>query len=243
MRNLTIWTAAVLGLALAGSWVLAQEMIATPDPAGGTKPNVAPGIRAGVPAPPNPAANAAAAPAADQWRYRWFDGRWWYWTPQKRRMWYTDDGHWVAFDPSHAPPAAGYSPDNPAGYDGGYSYPGYYSPGYYAYPGPGYWNGYYPGVGVGVGPYGNVSVGVGRRVGVDVGARAVRSALAAFMSVGKPADDDRRASVSETDADQWRLEPTDGPAGRTSSCRPLLPAAPARRRRPGRQASRRTRSG
>ena len=43
----------------------------------------------------------------DQWRYRWDNGRWWYWTPQNRWMWYTDNGGWVDYD-SAVPYSTGY---------------------------------------------------------------------------------------------------------------------------------------
>jgi hypothetical protein len=155
MRAVTICMAVVVTFALVGLRVLAQEIIATPDPIGGTKTEAGAGINPSGTTQSSPAANAIAAPAADQWRYRRFDGRWWYWTPQKRWMWYSDDGHWVQFDANHSPPAADRSDANPARYDG-------------YYPAPGYWAGYYPGVAVGVRPYGNVNVGVGRRIGVDV---------------------------------------------------------------------------
>jgi hypothetical protein len=157
MRALTTCLAVAIMLGLAGVYVLAQEIIAAPDPIGGTRTEAGTNAAAGVPAPSSPAPNAAAASNPDSWRYRWFSGRWWYWTPQNRWMWYSDDGQWVPFDANHMPPVAAQSAVNPPGYQGEYYYTG-----------PGYWTGYYPGVGVGVGPYGNVNVGVGRRVGVDV---------------------------------------------------------------------------
>jgi hypothetical protein len=159
MRTVTVCVA--MAILLVGAGVLAQELIATPDPVGGAKTDAGAGTIAGDQAHPTPAANAAAATAANNWRYRWHNGRWWYWTSQNRWMWYSDDGHWVAYEPNHSPPVAVEGSDAPATYDG-----------YNSYPGPVYWNGYYrpyyPGVAVGVGPYGNVGVGVGRRVGVDV---------------------------------------------------------------------------
>ena len=30
----------------------------------------------------------------DSWRYRWDNGRWWFWGPDNRWMWYGDDGRW-----------------------------------------------------------------------------------------------------------------------------------------------------
>ena len=98
-----------------------------------------------VPTQSHPPVGATGVTAKTDWRYRWYNGRWWYWTPQNRWMWYGDDGQWVTFDANSPPPPA----------------PGYY-------PAQGYWAGYYPGVGVSTGPYGNVGVGVGQRIGVDV---------------------------------------------------------------------------
>ena len=98
----------------------------------------------------------------EQWRYRFENGRWWYWTPQNHWMWYGDNG-WVNYD-SAIPYTTGYgSYEVPSG---GYVYPNY---GTYYYPGYGYfyprWYGgrYYnrPGVYVGVGGIG-VGVGFGR---------------------------------------------------------------------------------
>ena len=30
----------------------------------------------------------------DSWRYRFDNGRWWFWGPDNRWMWYTDDDQW-----------------------------------------------------------------------------------------------------------------------------------------------------
>ena len=144
MRTITLCTAGAVMFALLAANAMAQEVIATPAPASGTTSTV------DSSGPTHPSATA------NNWRYRWFNGRWWYWTPQDRWMWYSSDGHWVEFHANRAPPAVAENYDNPA-YDGGYYYPA-----------PGYWTGYYPGVAVGVRPYGNVNVGVGRRIGVDV---------------------------------------------------------------------------
>jgi hypothetical protein len=156
MRVTTICTAMAVTFALVGARVLAQELIATPDPVGGTQVEAGAGTNAGVKSHSNPARNATAAPAADQWRYRWSDGHWWYWTPQNRWLWY-NDGRWVEFDANHSPTMADRGDVNPATHDAYPNYPGY-----------GYWSGAYPGVAVGVRPCGNVNVGVGQRIGVDV---------------------------------------------------------------------------
>jgi len=34
---------------------------------------------------------------ADRWRYKYYNGQWWYWVPSNRWMIYTD-GHWVDYD-------------------------------------------------------------------------------------------------------------------------------------------------
>ena len=141
MRTLLIGAAVVVTLALIGSRTLGQEAIATPNPVAAAQAGPAGGVHAGDPA------QASVLAGPDGWRYRWSDGRWGYWTPAKRWLWYNGDGQWVEFEPVPAPNAV---------YRPAYVYPGYYRP-YYR-----------PGVAVGVGPYGNVGVGVGRRVGVDV---------------------------------------------------------------------------
>jgi hypothetical protein len=157
MRVTTICAAAAVMFALVGARVLAQELIPVPDPIGGTP--IAPGadIHAGAPAHSNPASDATAAPAADQWRYRWFDGHWWYWTPQNRWLWYSNDGQWVEFNANHSPSTADRSGDNPAPYDGTDHSAG-----------QGNRSGNYPGVAVGARPCENASVSVGQRIGVDV---------------------------------------------------------------------------
>jgi hypothetical protein len=158
MKAMTVVIAAAATFALIGAYVLAQEIVATPDPIGGVKTEVNAGSNAGTVTPPRPAPGATKVPTKDDWRYRWYEGRWWYWMPDNHWMWYTDDGHWVNFDANRNRSATTQSDASPPNYSGPYYY----------YPAPGYWTGYYPGTVVGVGPYGNVNVGVGRRVGVDV---------------------------------------------------------------------------
>jgi hypothetical protein len=148
MRTIFLCMTVAVAFALLAVYSMAQEVITTPAPAPSTTNNAGVDVDAAVQAHANATAN--------NWRYRWFNGRWWYWTPQNRWMWYSDDGHWTPFDANQAPLAIAESYDNPAYYGG------------YYYPAPGYWTGYYPGVAVGVRPYGNVNVGVGRRIGVDV---------------------------------------------------------------------------
>ncbi len=126
--------------------------------------NVAPQPSAspGVQADPRVSVNVTGDNRPDQWRYRWDNGRWWYWTPQNRWMWYTDNGGWVDYD-SAVPYSTGYGAyEVPST---GYYYPNYgtyYYPGYgYGYPGNyGYGGRYYyrPGISVGVGA---VGIGIG----------------------------------------------------------------------------------
>jgi hypothetical protein len=134
----TVISIAVIGAIAIGSRTWGQEVVAPPEPMAPAA--ASDGVQTKLPAPP------------DQWRYRWFEGRWWYWTPDHRWMRYNDNGQWVMYEPPPAPNLA---------YRPGYVYPGYYHPYRYRYH-------YYPGVYVGVWPYENVSVGVGRRIGVDV---------------------------------------------------------------------------
>jgi hypothetical protein len=141
MRALIVCMAAIVGIAVVGSRIQAQEIVPTPDPIGGTRSDAAAGIAPGAPVPSSPDANS--------WRYRWYEGRWWYWTPQNRWIWYSNDGRWVDFDANN-PPAASIP------------HRSYYLP---AAP---YGTNSYPDVAVGVRPFGDVNVAVGSRVGVDV---------------------------------------------------------------------------
>ena len=78
---------------------------------------------------------------ADHWRYRFHNGRWWYWTPGNAWM-YFDNGTWQAYAvPAPAPYTSAYGGDvlvpNYTPYYN--SYPGYYYGGpYYSQP----WGGY-----------------------------------------------------------------------------------------------------
>jgi hypothetical protein len=55
---------------------------------------------------------------AKDWRYRWYDGHWWYWTSQNHWAWYNDQGRWVDFNPSRStarPYTAAYGAQGNAG--------------------------------------------------------------------------------------------------------------------------------
>ena len=92
MRTLLIGAAVVLTLALIGG-TLGQEVIPTPFPVEGTQSAAAGGVTPGDPA-------QASVAGPDNWRYHWYRGYWWYWTPAKCWMWYNDNRQWVEFDPT-----------------------------------------------------------------------------------------------------------------------------------------------
>ena len=125
-------------------------------------------------------AGVAANQSGDQWRYRWHNGMWWYWT-QENRWIYSNGNQWFNYEPAvtaapdagySSQPAYGYYQSNPNGYypnpNGYYPGPYRYSTGYRGYYGPVYQDGYYYGPG---GYYGRsgVSVGVGFGRGIRIG--------------------------------------------------------------------------
>jgi hypothetical protein len=141
MRVLVI--SAALAWTLVGLSARGQEVIPAPAPVNGTSGGTGTDINAEhQPGWIEPIA-ATADGGPNDWRYRWHDGRWWYWTPENRWMWYSDAGQWMEFD------ANKYVTTTNA-------------------PLVGNERAYYPVVPVGVRPYGNVNVEVGRRIGVDV---------------------------------------------------------------------------
>jgi hypothetical protein len=40
---------------------------------------------------------SGGAEGRESWRYRWDNGRWWFWTPQNRWMRYGNDGRWMDY--------------------------------------------------------------------------------------------------------------------------------------------------
>ena len=87
-----------------------------------------------------------AQSAAYGWRYRWYGGRWWYWTPQNNWVYWYGDA-WVPYAPGVTAYSYGYNP-YPYRYYTGYRgvYPGYgayYGPSYYNYYGPRRYYGYF----------------------------------------------------------------------------------------------------
>jgi hypothetical protein len=136
-------------------------------------------IQTPIAAPPTGVAgdaNSAVAvnPGGDQWRYRWHNGKWWYWTTENRWV-YRNGNQWTNYEPATtfvpdpnrvSQPAYGYYGPNPYGY---YSSPYGYSTGYGGYYnyGPGYRAGYY-GPGAYYGQSG-ISVGLGFGRGIRIG--------------------------------------------------------------------------
>jgi hypothetical protein len=111
------------------------------------------------------AIKAESVAYAPHWRYRYHNGRWWYWTPNNYWMYY-GGGRWYRHG---AYAGYGYGPRYGYGYR--YPYRGYYGyRGYGPYRGGyGYgrrygtgYRGYYPGPGV------NIGVGRGRGVGIGI---------------------------------------------------------------------------
>jgi hypothetical protein len=99
----------------------------------------------------------------DQWRYKWDNGRWWYWSPDNRWMWY-DGAQWTYYDPNAANTTYYQSTPGYTTYYGGYDYsPQYYGYGY-GYPYRGYYGGYGPYYG---GRYGGYGYGNGVWIGTD----------------------------------------------------------------------------
>jgi len=168
MRAITRYSVMAVAIPLVAFYALGQEVVPTPAPADAAKITPHVSANASGQTSATPAAKSTTDRNANRWRYRWSNGRWWYWTPQNRWMWYNgEESRWIAYAANPTPPVAAPT-ENPATYDDSYA-PNY---GYYGYrgyyPSYGYGYGYYPDVAVGVRPYGNVDVGVGRRVGVGV---------------------------------------------------------------------------
>ena len=44
-----------------------------------------------------PEFSAGKGEGRDSWRYRWDNGRWWFWGADNRWMWYGDDGQWLNY--------------------------------------------------------------------------------------------------------------------------------------------------
>ena len=167
--------------ALAPASATAPAPMLSPTPAGQVRAEVGnpgtiqtPGASVNFGVPGNANVAVAANPGGDQWRYRWHNNNWWYWTTANRWV-YRNGNEWVNYQPAAAAvpavaytnqPAYGYS-SGPYGYTTGYR--GYYSPVYQGgYSGPVYQNGYYYGSG---GYYGQpgVSFGLGFGRGFRIG--------------------------------------------------------------------------
>jgi hypothetical protein len=68
-----------------------------------------PNIRSDSAAAGNSAYAGADLNGPDGWRYRWHNGRWWYWLPESRWM-YWDNDHWA--DCGANAYVAGYTPQS-----------------------------------------------------------------------------------------------------------------------------------
>ncbi|MHB8899248.1 MAG: hypothetical protein ACYC6Y_10925 [Thermoguttaceae bacterium] len=94
--------------------------------------------------PGNGNVGVAVNQGGDQWRYRWHNNNWWYWTPANRWV-YRNGDEWVNYEPTVAAvPAVGYTSQrayyqsSPNGY---YTRP--YTTGYRGYYGSAYQGGSY----------------------------------------------------------------------------------------------------
>ena len=117
---------------------------------------------------PRAGANAGvvANQSGDQWRYRWHNNNWWYWTTENRWV-FRNGSEWTNYEPAvtavpdarySSQPLYGYYQSSPNGY---YQGPYPYSTGYRGYYGPLYQGGYYgPG-----GYYGQPGISIRTRRG------------------------------------------------------------------------------
>jgi hypothetical protein len=129
-----------------------QGVVGVPIAPGIVQGNTNAAVHVSVPARPGSAGvsvNVVGGNRPDQWRYRWENGRWWYWTPQNRWMWY-NDGQWIDYDPSpgYTTYYGDYYSDPNTGYYDYYPNSGFY----YGYPNGWDRNGYQyrPGLSIGV---------------------------------------------------------------------------------------------
>ena len=118
----------------------------------------------------------AQATGENDWRYKYHNNQWWYYTPQQQ--WMVHDGNtWNAHNPAMVSSGSGrtyfqggqnYQTPYQSGYRGNTQYNnGYYNNGYY---GNGYYgNGYYNGYGNGYYGYGNRGANVGAAIGGALG--------------------------------------------------------------------------
>jgi hypothetical protein len=49
-----------------------------------------------------PEFSGGAVEGRDSWRYRWDNGRWWFWGPSNQWMWYGNDGQWLNYSNAYA---------------------------------------------------------------------------------------------------------------------------------------------
>jgi len=145
-------------------------------------------VAAGLAAAPEAKAQVAARAGVnvqtnDDWRYKWHNDRWWYYTPQNQWMVYHNNG-WVGpgaggvyLDRSGVPIFGGgrYTTGYRGSYYGNGWNNGWYGNGYYNGYGNGYYgNGYYNGYGGWGSRGGNIGANVGGAIGGQRGANVGR---------------------------------------------------------------------
>ncbi len=174
MRKTTLLGALVSAILWIGANPASAQEAPPPAPADDLAPTVhdhaAPDHAAPADAAPTLRDDAAAAPRGDRSRYRWHQGRWWYWLPSERWVFWSKD-HWEDYlppPPADDAPAQAALPAAPVARAGAptvvYRYPAStysYSYGYPAtafyYPSSrysGYYGGGYPSVGFYFGGHG-----------------------------------------------------------------------------------------
>ncbi len=86
-------------LALAMAFVSAISLAGGPsDKApGSAEPSADVTVASGSISPMRAQSTGPSSSAPDAWRYRWNDGRWWYWMPEKKWMMWTGSA-WVPYD-------------------------------------------------------------------------------------------------------------------------------------------------
>lgn len=124
------WSAA-LGVSLMAGTALAQNDSPNPPTFDGSAPAVE---QTPLTAPAEAGATTDQSPSA-KWRYRWYEGTWWYWSPaNKWYVWAVD--HWVAYEDLAGSlqanvDSSGTYASGSSGYHSGYGYPAYGFGGYY----------------------------------------------------------------------------------------------------------------
>ena len=95
MRKAILFASTLVGALVLTASVMAQEVPPTP-PAQDAAADTAPALE--------PADTGARATNGEKWRFRWHDGRWWYWLPSERWVYWHAD-HWEDYLPPPPNPA------------------------------------------------------------------------------------------------------------------------------------------